>query len=94
MLDFSSFKRMVRVLSFIRRWLPIRCRTTNEKTPVLSAVELESTRHHLVRVVQAEHFSAELASLQARKDIKQSSPLRRLSPFLDAEGVLRVGGRL
>ena len=94
MSDFSPFSRMVRVLTFIRRWLPARCRSVNEKTHVLAAVKLESTRLHLVRMVQAEHFSVELASLQAGNNIKQSSPLRRLTPFLDTHGILRVGGRL
>ena len=39
-------------------------------------------------------FSSELKRLQQGKAVKVSSSIRTLSPVLDGQGLLRVGGRL
>jgi len=43
---------------------------------------------------QKGHFSAELSTLHRESSLPRSSPLSRLSPFIDSEGLLRLGGRL
>ena len=43
---------------------------------------------------QNEYFSAELFDLQKGKDVSVNSSLSMLRPYLDSEGVIRVGGRL
>lgn len=39
-------------------------------------------------------FTAELASLSWKRTLAASHPLLRLAPFIEAEGILRVGGLL
>ena len=47
-----------------------------------------------VRHTPTSHFSSEISALQRDEPISPKKSLRRLTPFLDADGVLRVGGRL
>ena len=47
----------------------------------------------IMRVVQKAEWPEEIASMKVGKNLKASSPLLKLSPFL-ADDVLRVGGRL
>lgn len=67
---------------------------------------LRATSHHLeypeihcarlfhLRNLQKSHFSQEIAALQRATRIPVSSTLKALCPFLDQDGLLRVGGRL
>lgn len=43
---------------------------------------------------QHRNFQTELETLKNGKRIKKRNPLARLSPFIDADGILKVGGRL
>ena len=45
-------------------------------------------------IVQASSFSREIRALNDDGEIEKNSPLKRLNPFLDSSGLLRVGGRL
>ena len=47
-----------------------------------------------VKVAQKATYASELRYLAKGKQIGRWSSLRKLSPFLDANGLLRVGGRL
>lgn len=56
--------------------------------------ELERAETAIIFAMQAEHFSEEIGALQSQKELKRSSSIRKLIPFIDANGLLRVGGRL
>lgn len=56
--------------------------------------DLEAARRSIIRATQRECFSADMQRLAKKQDITKSSPIYRLNPFLDDQGVLRVGGRL
>lgn len=48
---------------------------------------------YIVRSTQQEHFS-EYQCLKDGNKISRNSPIFNLDPFIDADGVMRVGGRL
>ena len=48
----------------------------------------------ILREVQYDHFKAEIDTLTSQEPISSSSTLLSLDPFIDDEGLLRVGGRL
>ena len=48
----------------------------------------------LIKTTQGVHFAEEIADLKAKGQIRSSSKLLSLSPFLDELGILRVGGRI
>ena len=60
----------------------------------LSFVELEKAKMVLIQQIQCGDFPKECASLQDGRPVKKSSALYKFQPFLDGEGIMRVGGRL
>ncbi|XP_043482132.1 uncharacterized protein LOC122511132 [Leptopilina heterotoma] len=62
--------------------------------PFSSASALQEARERLIANVQSHHFSQEIADLHGRNRVSSSSCLVSLSPFLDNNGLLRLGGRL
>ncbi|XP_029158464.1 uncharacterized protein LOC114942474 [Nylanderia fulva] len=52
------------------------------------------SRNFWLHMIQAEVFKQELYLLKSNKRLSRNSALISLNPFLDANGLLRVGGRL
>ncbi|XP_061170421.1 uncharacterized protein LOC133179742 [Saccostrea echinata] len=48
----------------------------------------------IIRCVQQESFSTELQCLERHEPLPRNTQLRNLDPFIGADGLLRVGGRL
>ncbi|XP_077259718.1 uncharacterized protein LOC143896040 [Temnothorax americanus] len=62
--------------------------------PALTAQELEDAQWAWIRVTQAAWHAEELRILSRRKSLPRRSQLLCLSPILDEDRILRVGGRL
>ncbi|XP_077270788.1 uncharacterized protein LOC143901992 [Temnothorax americanus] len=60
----------------------------------LTVTELTEARLFWIRMVQQTYFSQELGILASGKDLPRSNALLKLTPQLDSNGLLRVGGRL
>ena len=60
----------------------------------LTVDELTSAENKLLRLLQSIHFSKEIRTLQKNPNTAVGGKLQRLNPFLDNEGILRIGGRL
>nr|XP_029716391.1 uncharacterized protein LOC115259747 [Aedes albopictus] len=99
---YSSFARLTRIVAQCQRFVSnvrskSRTQPTNSglvKSQTLSLEELMQAKMTLVRLAQADCFHEELRELQQGRQLPKRSSLRLLSPFIDTEGVLRVGGRL
>ncbi|XP_018375251.1 PREDICTED: uncharacterized protein LOC108769020 [Trachymyrmex cornetzi] len=63
-------------------------------SPSLTTEELNTAKIFWVKVTQQLFFPTEIKVLSKGQQIPRSSPLIRLTPFLDSSGLLRVGGRL
>lgn len=60
----------------------------------LTPEHLEEAERAIIKFVQKQRFSSEIASLkQHPSTVSKDSPLYRLDPFME-DGILRVGGRL
>ena len=46
-----------------------------------------------IRVIQEDHFSSDIAELKVNCSLSDNSSLLSLHPFIDSDGLLRVGGR-
>ena len=55
---------------------------------------LDESKFFIIKEVQQECFSAEIADLNAGIAVQKSSRLFNLNPILDDRGILRIGGRL
>ncbi|XP_071635052.1 uncharacterized protein [Temnothorax longispinosus] len=56
--------------------------------------DLNNERYFWVKAVQRSAFSSELKMISLGQTLPKSNSLIRLTPYLDSEGLLRVGGRL
>ncbi|XP_061169486.1 uncharacterized protein LOC133178815 [Saccostrea echinata] len=56
--------------------------------------EFSATELLILKIVQKAVFGKEIQSLTSGKAVPNDSPLSSLYPYIDEEGVLRVGGRL
>lgn len=59
-----------------------------------TAEELLQASNIIIQSVQRAAFPEELRALSQRSTLPKNSPLTKLNPILDGEGMLRVGGRL
>ncbi|KAL4126593.1 hypothetical protein QTP88_010805 [Uroleucon formosanum] len=92
---FSNYNHMLRVVAFMRRFIAL-CRRKIGRSdgPIyLRKCDLDGAAQVLIIESQRLHFSALLRELPAGTRVS-SKPLARLSPFIDPDGVIRVGGRL
>lgn len=91
---FSSLPRMMKVLSYCRRFIH---NTRKQNVRLLSNLTVEEVNGTLlccIRQIQKIHFHSELAELQSAATVSKKSKLYTLYPFIDSHGCLRVGGRL
>ena len=91
-------KKGVAWLLRCKNWLRTRAGNA-ERPPSVSAdhlvpSELQAAETAIVGVVQRKHFKEELKALQSKGAVMKKSSISLLEPFLDEEGIVRVGGRL
>ena len=87
---FSSWSSLVSALTCLRRLLKQRSGVSDATD---SVEERRSTELFVVKMLQERYFAEEIELLRHGKWIK-GNRLDSLDPFLDDEGLLRVGGRL
>ncbi|XP_052750251.1 uncharacterized protein LOC113514398 [Galleria mellonella] len=88
---FSTLTRLQRVIAICKRFRHIK---TNKFPSYLTVEELNNALMTCILICQYEEFSIDIDYLKENKAVKKCSKLRSLTPFLDENGMLRVGGRL
>ncbi|XP_058984316.1 uncharacterized protein LOC131805086 [Musca domestica] len=92
----NSFRKLQRILAYVLRFTS-NARMQKAHRPqhiAVSSKELDDSLRRIIQAVQSSEFAADINALKAEKQINKHSSLCSLSPFLDDEGILRVGGRL
>ena len=99
--SYSCWHRLKRCVAWLLRckdWLRAKTRSKERPSSViadpLDPLELQAAETAIVKSVQHKHFKGEVGVLKSRKPVVKKSPIYILEPFLDEEGILRVGGRL
>lgn len=94
---FSDWARAVQAVAILKR----RARAAKGHKPRFSEPttleERKEAEVFLIKLVQATHLAETMKSLKLNgqsKAIDKANKLHKLNPFLDEQGVLRVGGRL
>ena len=90
---FSSITALNRFIAACLRLIRKK-KTGVKKTGGLSAQEIEEAHLRLIKLIQAQAFSKDIKNLKNSKNLDTRSKLLNLNPFLDHNGILRVGGRL
>ncbi|XP_050495535.1 uncharacterized protein LOC126876672 [Bombus huntii] len=86
---FSSWPKLIRIAARCLRW-----RQTRDRGKPLTMHELTNAHNRLIKLLQACYFSDEIRALRSDRNSAMKGKLQRLNPFLDKDGMLRVGGRL
>ena len=100
----SCFSKACRVVALCLRW------SKSRKPNLDFVQELEHAKKVIIRLIQEESFGREKAAIaqckvngdgvvrkevrQRNEKVKRVSNLYRLDPFIDDEGIMRVGGRI
>lgn len=90
---FSHLPRMLRVLTYCKRW-KLRKEERQRLNEVVSVEEREEILKICVRETQKLYFEEEMNQLESRGCVHPSSKIHTLSPIIDNNGILRVGGRI
>lgn len=61
---------------------------------VITAAEFQAAKLFWIKRIQNDLFIKEINSLSLKKAVPANSSIFALRPFLDADGIIRVGGRL
>ncbi|XP_049336713.1 uncharacterized protein LOC125802504 [Astyanax mexicanus] len=86
---FSSWSRAVRAVARI-----LRCIRKNKSKGITTVEERENAESAIIKNLQGQVFQNELGLLNKDIPLPSNNRLHRLNPFIDKDGVLKVGGRL
>lgn len=91
---YSSFERLRRIVAWIIRFC-MNCRDQERKclTSYLTTSELNQAEVHIFSFVQCEQFLSDVNLIKTNQPISRGSCLLPLAPFIDSNGLVRVGGR-
>ena len=87
---FSSWDRLVRGLGLLVEAISRKTFHVGKTT----VDTLKTTEQLILKKVQKTYFEREIKNLTSSKAVPNDSSLSSLCPYLDEEGILRVGGRL
>ncbi|XP_062538332.1 uncharacterized protein LOC134206617 [Armigeres subalbatus] len=93
---FGSFTDLIRRAAYWLRLMKL-LRSSKDKrhrSGFLSTSELKAAEHTIIRNIQREVFDEEIKALKKNESVSRKSPLRWFHPYVDEEGIMRVGGRL
>lgn len=91
---YSNYMQLIRCTAWCQRFIN-NCRAgTVKSVGCLSTSELTKSVNVYIHLVQQNTFNDEVVALKRKLNVSSTSKLRFLHPFIDENGILRVGGRL
>jgi len=97
---YSSFSKLCRIITYCYRFIEISTGcgggAANRKLKIrpLEVHELNKAENIVLKWVQQDGFQQELQCLKNNRNLPKKSKLTSLCPFVDKNGLMRVGGRL
>ncbi|GFU60213.1 integrase_H2C2 domain-containing protein [Trichonephila clavipes] len=91
---FSSLQKLLRVTSWVLRFVHNIRNRFNKRSDDLSTEEIDGAEKFWIQLVQRDAFAEEVNCLCARKLLLKSSVILEFNPFLDKNELIRVGGGL
>lgn len=95
---FSSLNRAIRSIAYCHRFAKITAKKLDAEEKVenniLEVSECEKAKMSLIKLCQSINFGDDIEHLKRHKEVGKTSKLKSLYPFIDSDGIMRVGGRL
>ncbi|XP_076384268.1 uncharacterized protein LOC143262243 [Megalopta genalis] len=86
---YSSWEKLVRIIARCLLWKPGQI-----TKGALTITELSHSKLVIIKLLQGTHCQEEMRLNHLQKVDKVTNKLAKLNPFIDQDGILRVGGRL
>jgi hypothetical protein len=90
----SSFSKAMRIVAWVLRFVRKLPSDRETCSTDLSYEELSHAKILLFKEIQRKAYSSEIDALKRGKSIPKGSPILKLAPFVDEDGLLKVKGRL
>lgn len=93
----SNLTKIKRVVAWMKRFIhnsQAKSKQYEKKKGELTAREVNEALSATIRLTQEKEFEEDFHNLRKHGAVSRSSRLIKLAPFIDADGNLRVGGRL
>ena len=88
----SRWTKMKKVVAYVLIFIDVLKKRRNER--VITTEDMLRSESVILKLLQERHYPREKGRLQNSQPILHSSNIRRLDPYVDKDGILRVGGRL
>ena len=93
LLMFSSLYKLICFWTYARRWI-LAVRAKQSPNSFLTNKELQAAEQSLIIASQRKFYSQEYSQFQNGQHVSSKSSLSKLSPYMDKQEVILVGGRL
>ena len=91
---YSSFYRLKKAFCWLLRLKEcLQKRKRQNLLEIITVQEMKKAQDYIMKYVQSQKYPEEIDALRTNKNLRLSSPIRKLSPVLN-NGLLVVGGRL
>lgn len=92
---YCSFSRLLHVVAYCFRFADnCRQQKSNRIIGPLLVTEIHKARDWIFKEVQRETFQQEIQALRKGQPVNKKSSIVSLNPFIDQDGIIRVGGRI
>lgn len=96
--DYSDWTHLIRITAWVTRFIFNSCissiNSANRITGALTTTELNNAKTLWILHAQKLAFKEEILALKHKRKLPSRSALKLLNPFIDCDGLIRVGGRL
>ena len=93
-LDIAKFERFSTWRSLVRAFTTIKSTLRKRHQVPDLPVGRDEVEIFIIKEVQRATFRDDIEKLEKDENLKKTSPILALNPFLDEDGILRVGGRI
>lgn len=92
--DHSSFNRILRVTAWVLRFVDNTRKKDEKRKGSLTAEEIITSEKYWLATIQKEAFGDDISNLLTQRPLSKKSPVYLFNPYIDEDGLMRVGGRL
>ncbi|GFT96957.1 integrase catalytic domain-containing protein [Trichonephila clavipes] len=91
---FSSLKKLLKTTAWVFRFVNNAKNIYKSMDFYITADEIQNAEYFWLKCVQSEFYSAEILALKQNEQLRSSSEIKSLVPYLDENNLLRLTGRL
>ncbi|GFU68976.1 integrase catalytic domain-containing protein [Trichonephila clavipes] len=91
---FSSLKKLLKTTAWVFRFVNNARNICKSMDFYITADEIQNAEYFWLKCVQSEFYSAEILALKQNEQLRSSSEIKSLVPYLDENNLLRLTGRL